>query len=271
MSEKNKASVWEISNAERISELEKKQSDIRSKILNIKPNNELFIKIMRMQQQIDKLRLKLENSPSNFNLKNQIAELKEDYKRNSNIIDAMVIKQLNLEKVLREFLIAYKEVNMEREHNGCLYSIAVRELLEKLDGETETSKTEKKDDHEHQFEISAGFEICSLCGHISPKRIKDSGGEKESLNERGDVANDFRYASHEDDSKLPEYEFISKIDMIDYLKRHGYIIKKRENEYDKNNVHVPSYLKGYEDASSEFVDDLEGDLTRDKLYRKWVE
>lgn len=41
--------------AERIEKLEKKVGDIRNRILNIKPNNELFIKCLRMQQQIDGL------------------------------------------------------------------------------------------------------------------------------------------------------------------------------------------------------------------------
>lgn len=35
---------------------------------------------------------------------------------------------------------------------------------------------------------------------------ENSGGEKESLNEREEVANDFRYSSHEGDSKSPEHK-----------------------------------------------------------------
>ena len=35
----------------RILDLEKEIAELRNRILNIKPNNELFIKIMRIQQQ----------------------------------------------------------------------------------------------------------------------------------------------------------------------------------------------------------------------------
>ena len=67
-----------------LNEQEKTYQELRNRILNIKPNNELFIKCMRMQQQIDELKEQMTNNYEYFKTVNH-----------NQFIDREVLRELN--------------------------------------------------------------------------------------------------------------------------------------------------------------------------------
>ena len=145
---------------EKIIEMEKDNKRIREKIkgfqfasrqsfneLREKTDNytEMALDMTKIYHKLrDKVRdISLSNTAKILN-QNKIvadyAEFKEQLNELKERVDFLLDSELQaketdyiITEVLRDFLIAYKEVNLEREHNGCLYSLDVRKLLAKLD------------------------------------------------------------------------------------------------------------------------------------------
>ena len=171
----------------RISELEKKLLEYRK------------MDGIVLQKNLDELlKISADFSKNNDYCLKELNELKEDYKRNSRIIDAAIIKQLKLNEVLL-MIIDFMDISEDITHKFA------DELRSKLDGVGSARQTVKK-------EVDSGFikegYYVNVFGEIKPIPKKDSGGEKD-----GASRDDGRVELKDSDSTNskpaePKYNFI---------------------------------------------------------------
>ena len=125
----------------------------------------------------------------------EIAELKESLKATDGDAQHRINQLYELKELSERNRKQIDELKVFRHHVAMPRIIVLEEVLRVI-GNAVMDELDFYDEIEKRDKVKKALEKL------------DSGGEKESLNERDSVVSDSKYLSHEDDSKLPEPKFM---------------------------------------------------------------